>query len=140
LAKEVKNTPLGDEIGKSEWQLKCHLSTDEIHERESRLVEQTRERGEREEALEHWKGKKRDEQKLYEGEIMSLAAKLTRLAKVIQEKEEARPVEVRHFLKDANVTTVRMDTGEIVTSRPATPEELQMPLPTDPPREPGQEG
>ncbi len=134
---------MGDEIGTAEWQLKCHLSSDEIQEREGRLVVQTQERGEREEALDHWKTKKRDEQKLYEGEIMSLAAKLTRLAKAISEKEEARPVGVRHFLKDANVTTVRMDTGEVVTERPATPEELQRPLPTEEPapeREPGEEG
>lgn len=129
----VVNSPMGEEIGKSEFQLKCHLSFDEVQEREERLVNQTQERGEREEALEHWKGKKRDEQKLYEGEIMSLAAKLTRLAKAIQTKEEQRPVEVRHFLKDATVTTVRMDTGEVVTTRPASQSELQRTLDDDTP-------
>lgn len=125
------NTPLGDEIGKGEWNLKCHLSSDEIQDREERLVKQTQERGAREEALDIWKAKKKDEQKLYEGEVMSLAAKLIRLAKTIATKEEERPVNVRHFMKAGTVTTVRMDSGEIVTSRPATPAEMQQTLPID---------
>jgi hypothetical protein len=125
MAKE----PLGDEIGKSEFQLICKLSFDELQDREEALVKYTQERGEREKALDTWKAEKREEQKLYEGEIASLAAKLIRLARVIQAKEEERPVEVRHYLKDSTVTTVRMDTMATVTSRPASQAELQQALP-----------
>lgn len=126
-----KDDGLGDELRRGEMHLLCRLSTVEIQERSEDLVKFTQDRVDREIGLDHWKADKKEEQKALEGEVSSIAGKLARLAKVIRDKEEERPVEVVFYIKAGEVAMVRTDTGEIVTQRPATPGELQMALPQD---------
>lgn len=145
----------GEEISRSERSLKCELLPEERHEYQDDLVEWTQKRAERETALEAWKAKKKDEQKLYEAEIMSAAANLLRLAETLDRDWEIRDVECADYIKGSTVTTVRLDTFEVVAERPAREDELQRSLLTgeilpeieivDPPSaaeppEPGSEG
>lgn len=117
-----------DTLRKRKMSLACKLTQDELTDRRETLVKVTQRRGEQEHALEAWKVEKREEQKLYEGEIMSSSATLLRVAKVIEEKEEYRDVEVEDTILGSTVTTIRLDTGEVVGERAATDNELQMKL------------
>lgn len=47
----------------------------------------------------------------------------------MKERKEERAVECEAVVKGLMYTLVRLDTGEVVTVRPATPAELQQELP-----------
>jgi len=128
-----KDEKLGEVLRKGEDYLPCHLTPKDITARQEELVKLTQDRVDRETGLDHWKADKKEEQKALEGEISSIAGKLARLAKVIREKEEPRKVKVVYYIKAGEVSSVRTDTGEIIGSRAATPVELQMKLPGEPP-------
>ena len=117
-----------EQLRKRKMDLKCVLTREELHEKRRELVDWTQVRSRQEHDLESWKTEKREEQKLYEGEIMSSAAKLVRTAKIIEEEKEYREVEVADMIDGTTVTTLRLDTGEVVGERAATDSELQMKL------------
>jgi hypothetical protein len=118
-----------EELRKGVQSLMCRLSEQDLQDRQETLVKLTTDRAEAEAALEHWKSDMKEEQKAKQGEISSFAAKCSRLATVIRDKEEPRQVDVTYYIKDQEVTCVRMDTGEVVSTRAATQTELQMVLP-----------
>ena len=129
--KKKDENPLGDELRKGKDFLPCTLTILEIQERQEELVKLTQDRVDLEMGLDHWKADKKEEQKAKEGAISSVASALGRLAKVIRSKEEQRAVDVVFYIKGGNVSKVRTDTGEIVSTKPATPTEMQMALPKD---------
>ncbi len=124
-----KTNPLGDELRRGEMHLPCRLTAKEIQERQDDLVKLTQDRVDLEIGLDHWKADKKEEQKAKDGEIRAIASRLGGLAKVLKERKENRPVEVIFYIKDGNVTSLRADSGEKITTRPASPGELQMMLP-----------
>ncbi len=115
--------------------LYCTLTMGEIAERQVLLVDATQKRDELERALIAWKGAKKEEEKEYEAEIKTAASTALRMANIVESGRELRDVEVNDLLADSSVTVVRTDTGEILSQRPATPEEMQRPLPMEPPPE-----
>jgi hypothetical protein len=125
-----KKNPLGDELRKGEMHLPCVLTAEELLDRTDRLVKLTQDRTELEISLDHWKADKKEEQKAKDGEIRSIASRLSGLAKVIKDKKENRGVKVTFYIKDSQVTAIRDDTGEKVGEpRAASQAELQMALP-----------
>lgn len=124
-----------DVIGTRVLPLKCKLNVHELAERQAILVEWTQKRDELERALLAWKSAKKEEEKLYEAEIKAAASTTLRTAIIVENGSEFRDVEVQDLLADSTVTVVRTDTGEVVSQRPATPEEMQMPLPIDRPED-----
>jgi len=116
------------ELRKRKMDLKCVLTHEELVDKRAELVDWTQVRARQEHDLESWKTEKREEQKLYEGEIMSSAARLLKTAKIIEEEKEYREVEVADMIDGTTVTTVRLDTGEVVGERAATDSELQLKL------------
>jgi hypothetical protein len=106
------------------------LTYEEIVERQKSLVSSTKARELREESLKDWKAKKSDEQKAFEADISHVARECFRFAKIIETGIESREVDCEEILDaSATVTIYRTDTGEIVTQRVASQEELQMGLP-----------
>lgn len=109
--------------------LPCILTEDEMVERQETLVTKTKERELRENSLKTWKATKADEQKSYEADISHVARECFRLAGIIESGNEPRDVEVEEVLGDAGsdvtVTTYRTDTGEVVSQRVASSDELQ---------------
>lgn len=116
---------MAEELRRRELQLKCRLTDAELEAKKGELLEWTKIRGDREHDLEGWKTDKREEQKLFEGEIMSAAATLLRTAKIIEDVAEFRMVEVVDSITGSTVTTIRTDTGETVAERAAEDHELQ---------------
>ena len=119
----------GEELRRRNVSLACLLTEEEIEEFKGELVEWTTIRGERESELDSWKADKREEQKLYEAEIMSASARLVRTAKLIESGKEYRNVEVIDLIEGSTVTSIRTDTGEVIAQRSADPAELQRPIP-----------
>lgn len=116
-------------LAKGERWLSCKLTRPELVEKRELLVEWTKIRAEREDALEVWKGQKREEQKLYEAEILAAGATLLRTAKCIEDEREMRDVKVTEYIQGSTVSIVREDTGELISERPATDGEQQRTLP-----------
>lgn len=129
----MAQTTLGEELRRGEMHLPCKLTEKEVLERYEELTKVTQKKGDLEVGLDHWKADKKEEQKELEGEIRSLKGRQSYLARTITEGEEDRKVEVAFYIKDSTVRAVRTDIYEIVSERPATPEELQRPLPDDHP-------
>ena len=126
----AKKTEFGGEVlAKSERWLACKLTQKELVEKRELLVEWTKLRAEREDALEVWKGQKREEQKLYEAEILAAGATLVRTARCIEDEKEMRDVKVTEYISGSTVSIVREDTGELISERPATEGEQQRTLP-----------
>ncbi len=112
--------------------LACRLTEEELEERQRALVEQTQARELREVALQTFIDGKKAEQKVYEADILHTANECFRLARIIRTREESRDVMVTDYLMNGStVCAVREDTGEQIGMRPATPAELQKPLPLD---------
>ena len=128
----AKKHPLdGEVLAQSERWLACVLTQKELVEKRELLVEWTKLRAEREDALEVWKGQKREEQKLYEAEILAAGATLVRTARCIEDEKEMRDVKVTEYISGSTVSIVREDTGELISERPATDGEQQRTLPTE---------
>lgn len=121
------------ELARRSRMLPCTLTADELVDRNAELVSKTKERELRDEGLRQWKAAKSEDQKVYEAEILHLATDCYRLARVIQSGQEDRQVEVVDvLLGGANVVTLRLDTGEVLSTRPAREDELQKQLPLIP--------
>lgn len=65
------------------------------------------------------------------GTMEGFEAKMQRLSTNIVRKEIERDVEVDLMLDLFHVTEVRRDTGEVVLTRPAMPQELQLEFPAE---------
>ncbi len=132
MAKKTHPAVDGSEVlQKSERWLSCALTVKELVAKRELLVEWTKLRAEREDALEVWKGQKREEQKLYEAEILAAGATLVRTARCIEEEKEMRDVKVTEYIQGSTVSIVREDTGELISERPATDGEQQRTLPSE---------
>jgi len=107
--------------------LPCILTEEEISSRQDELVTQTKSRELREDSLKAWKAVKADEQKSYEADISHVARECFRLAGIIESGSEPREVECEEILSQSGVevTTFRLDTGEVVGVRVASADELQ---------------
>ena len=107
--------------------LPCILTEEEIASRQEELVRQTKARELREDSLKVWKAAKADEQKNYEADISHVARECFRLAGIIDTGQEPREVDCEEILSNSGVevTTYRLDTGEVVSVRVATTDELQ---------------
>lgn len=114
-------------LGSSKRILPCVLTEEEYANRQAMLVVATKERELRENSLKAWKAEKADEQKQYEADISHCARECFRLAGIIESGVESREVECEDVLAETGVevSTVRVDTGEVVSTRVATQEELQ---------------
>jgi hypothetical protein len=123
--------PAGDEIGRRSMMLKCNLTVEEIDELQGELVEWTRNKADLELKLEAWNAARKDEKKLYEAEIMAAGGKLLRIANTIKDGFEQREVGVVDTIHASTVSTVRLDTEQIIAERPATKDELQRELPLE---------
>jgi hypothetical protein len=124
--------------------LPCILTEEEIVDRQDSLVAKTKERELREDSLRVWKAQKADDQKSMEADISHVARECFRLAGIIEKGQEPREVQVEDWLVDngIEVSTIRTDTGEVVSVRVATQQELQQRIPFElgvEPLEPGPE-
>jgi len=136
--------PAGDELGRRSMMLKCNLTSEETEKLQDELVEWTRNKADLELKLEAWNAARKDEKKLYEAEIMAAGGKLLRIANTIKDGYEQREVDVVDTIHASTVSTVRLDTEQIIAERPATKDELQRELPLEdrvpadeePPQEP----
>lgn len=123
--KESKDVKLADRV----MFLPCRLTEDELAERQAELVEKTKSREAREAAYAAWKAQMKETAKVHEADICHCATACFRLAGIIEAKEEPRDVTVSDYIDEAgNVRTVRPDTGEVVSVRPATEGERQRSL------------
>lgn len=63
------------------------------------------------------------------GELCELAeAEVDRLAMIVRDRREYRPIQCEEVLRGRQVDVVRLDTGEVVQTRAATEADLQQPL------------
>ena len=92
--------------------LPVRLTTDELLLRSDELAKTIRERDETERAM-------KSAQATAKRKIDSLELDITRLAEVVRDRQENRPVEVREIKNWDRLTmdTIRLDTGEVVGSR-----------------------
>lgn len=118
------------EIAQRRLLLPCKLTIDELAERRTELVNETRNRELRESHLQAFRDRMKSELKTYEADVMASATRCFRLATVIDSGVETREVAVVDLLADtgSTVSTVRTDTGEEIERRAATAAELQAPL------------
>lgn len=123
--------PAGDELGRRSMMLKCNLTGEETDKLSDELVEWTRNKADLELKLEAWNAARKDEKKLYEAEIMAAGGKLLRIANTIKDGFEVREAVVVDTIHASTVSTVRLDTEQIIAERPATKDELQRELPLE---------
>ncbi len=104
--------------------LPVHLTTDELLMRSDELAQKIRERDDTERAMKSAQGNAKRK-------IDALELDITRLAHVVRERKEDRPVEVtavKNWLR-LTMDTVRIDTGELVGSRSMSAYERNEALP-----------
>lgn len=118
--------------------LPVRLTTDELLLRSDELAKTIRERDEAERAM-------KSAQATAKRKIDLLELDITRLAEVVRDRQENRPVEAREIKNWDRLTmdTIRLDTGEIVGSRSMSPSErnaslfpVEMVRPAEPEPEP----
>lgn len=104
--------------------LPVRLTTDELLLRSDELAKAVRERDDAERAM-------KSAQATAKRKIDLLDLDITRLADIVRDRQEDRPVEVREFKNWVRLTmdTVRLDTGEIVGSRSMSRSERNDELP-----------
>ncbi len=104
--------------------LPVRLTTDELLLRSDELAKTIRERDETERAM-------KSAQATAKRKIDSLELDITRLAEVVRDRQENRPVEVREIKNWDRLTmdTIRLDTGEVVGSRSMSRSERNEDLP-----------
>jgi hypothetical protein len=104
--------------------LPVRLTTDELLMRSDELAKSVRERDDAERAM-------KSAQATAKRKIDLLDLDITRLADVVRERQENRPVEVTEFKNWRRLTmdTVRIDTGELVGSRSMSSYERNEALP-----------
>ena len=108
--------------------LECHLTALDVNNRQMELTEATLAKVKAEEALvgetATWKARK----EVLESAISHQEERCRELANSIKTESEMRNVECHTEIMPPNHLTIRDDTGEIVRSRAATTEELQLEL------------
>lgn len=104
--------------------LPVRLTTDELLLRSDELAQKIRERDDAERAM-------KSAQATAKRKIDTLELDITRLAEVVRDRQEDRPVEVREIKNWDRLTmdTIRLDTGEIVGSRSMSRSERNDELP-----------
>ncbi len=104
--------------------LPVRLTTDELLMRSDELAQKIRERDDTERAMKSAQG-------IAKRKIDTLELDITRLADVVRERKEDRPVEVTEVKNWLRLTmdTVRIDTGELVGSRSMSAYERNEALP-----------
>lgn len=104
--------------------LPVRLTTDELLLRSDELAKTIRERDETERAMKSAQGAAKRK-------IDQLELDITRLAEVVRDRQENRPVEVREIKNWDRLTmdTIRLDTGEVVGSRSMSRSERNDELP-----------
>ena len=127
MAKRAKSQDV--QFGTRVMFLPCVLTEGELKERQEELVQRTKGREAREAAYSAWKSQMKETAKVHEADICHVATECFRLAGIIEAKAEPRDVTVGEWLDEAgNVRTVRPDTGEVLSIRPATEGERQRSL------------
>ena len=121
-----------DEMRRRFMRLAVKLTEEELEKKKTELVEWTRVRAENEHGLEAWAAEMKEEKKQKEAQILAAAGYANRAADIIEAREERRDVEVSDNFDAGNVVTVRLDTGEVVATRPCNDDERQMLLPKAP--------
>jgi hypothetical protein len=133
-----------DEIRRRWMHLPVKLTDDELEGKKVELVDWTRTRAANEADMEAWLSEVKDEKKLKESTILAAGGYAKRAADIIKSGEESRDVEVADNFDGGNIVTIRLDTYEVVSSRPANEDERQLILamPKEPsavaPCEPGE--
>jgi len=102
------------------WNLPVALTAAELEERASELAKIIDERAQYESELKEISSNQR-------ARIKTAAAKIERLGRIVRERKEMREVEVQEARdkKARTITTIRLDTGEPVGTRPMTDEDAQ---------------
>lgn len=105
---------------KTTKKLPVRLSDDEVIERGKQLVENIRKTGKAE-------SEREAENKKRKAEIEALELITSKLVDIVEKGEEDRDVEceLKKDFERGVVTVVRLDTGEVVETRPMTPDERQ---------------
>lgn len=103
--------------------LRCDLTDEEVRERADRAARSYKDAAQRADELQAHAKEER-------GAIATLNAEVGQLLRAVAERADYRTVDVRHHRNEAGglMETVREDTGEIVRSRPFTPDERQIGL------------
>ena len=103
--------------------LRCDLTDEEVRARADQAARTYKDAAERSEALQAHAKEER-------GAIATLNAEVGQLLRAVAERAEYRPVDVKSVRNEIGgvMETVRLDTGEIVRSRPFTPDEKQIGL------------
>lgn len=72
-----------------------------------------------------------ERKKFLEARVTTASAACERLGKVVKNREEERSVECAAHIEHGTYTLARLDTGEVILVRPASPGELQLQLPQE---------
>lgn len=103
--------------------LRCDLTDEEVRERADRAARSYKDAAERADELQAHSKEER-------GAIGKLNAEVGQLLRAVAERAEYRPTDVLLHRNEGQSTmdTIRADTGELVRSRPFTPDERQIGL------------
>lgn len=115
-----------DEIRRRTLTLPVVLTSEELEEKKQELVRWTQTADDNEAHLEAWVAEMKEEKKLKEATVMSARGYAIRAARTIQAGKEDREVDVADYFDTGNIVTVRLDTGEQVSTRAANEHERQM--------------
>ncbi len=116
-------------MGNTTLYLECVLSAEEIQDRLQRLKTAELSRGAAEDRLHLADDAWKREKKTLESEVSAASANCRELAQVLKTGREMRNVDCLTEIRPPHHLTIRLDTGEVVRTRAATGEELQMILP-----------
>jgi hypothetical protein len=115
--------------------LPVKLTDEELEGKKVELVDWTRTRAANEADMEAWLSEMKDEKKLKESTILAAGGYAKRAADIIKAGEEPRDVEVADLFDGGNIVTMRLDTNELVSTRPANDDERQLLLAMTPIKE-----
>jgi hypothetical protein len=115
-----------EEIRRRWMRLAVALTDEELETKKRELVDWTRTRAQNEAEMEAWVAEMKEEKKLMEATIVSAGGYANRAANIIKSGEEDRDVEVSDNFDGGSIVTLRLDTGEIVSTRPANDDERQL--------------
>lgn len=113
------------------------LTEDEVAARAQELATAELYRCQVGDELEAEKGVWAERKKYLEARVVTASSACERLGKVVKERQEDRSTECKVIVRQGVYTLMRLDTGEAIVVRPATPGELQLELPVDLPVEEG---
>ena len=115
-----------EEIRRRWMRLAVALTDEELENKKRELVDWVRTRADNEADLESWVAEMKEDKKLKEATIVSAGGYANRAANIIKAGEEDRDVEVADHFDGGIIVTTRLDTGELVSTRPANDDERQL--------------